>query len=216
MALSIRGHVVSDGAEPRQVDWYGPSERNFIDNAVRRGTGKRAALLEACPPDDLVGYFDGLEVGKLAACWVACVSEALSLAKHHQRELEVGNLTRALCLVAERLHGVKFEEQVMAEVPSVGKRAAVLVDGDVAWSVGDAPEPVKFAGSAKAKKFSEVLMKLEKAPVGAWLIVGADVCQFRGGARSLSALRRHKFALADKVEFYKDAAGRSVLKKVKE
>lgn len=50
---------------------------------------------------DLPAYFSTLAVGKLASCWVACLTDAVN-------PEEAGNMARALIVVAHRLHNVTF------------------------------------------------------------------------------------------------------------
>lgn len=62
-------------------------------------------------PSELAAYFLSLRLPQLASCWVACVVDAAVLG------WEAGPMARALVVVAERLHGVKFPEPVEGVEP---------------------------------------------------------------------------------------------------
>jgi hypothetical protein len=75
---------------------------------IRGGGRQHSTILNSVPPgmDELKEEFVRMTAEELAGTWVALVVDA------SMGEYRVGDLARALIVVAERLHGVKFPEAV--------------------------------------------------------------------------------------------------------
>lgn len=188
------------------------------------GRGMRGMQgLDRRPADTTLAiYFAGLSLRHLAGCWVACIVDEMIEAKHFGQALDLSGINRALCVVAERLHGVTFTENVMAHGhPPLGPvdpaRPKATPVGDQAKPsievfTTEAPPPVK-APSKTAGAFAPIVDRISKSVPGAWTAVPESVGKFRGLAMSLAAMRRHKHPGAAMCEFYKDHQGRSILKR---
>lgn len=81
----------------------------------KRGRGSIAAIDDA-PPGmaELVRYFEEIEVGKLATCWVACMVDAAI-----EGDFRPGDVARALIVVAERLHRTRVRIQQEQGLPLI-------------------------------------------------------------------------------------------------
>lgn len=86
----------------------------------RFGNGR--ATIDRAPlhMEDLRHYFVGLETTRLGSSWVALVCEA------SQHPFRLGDIVRALIVVAVRLHGLKLPEEILLMPPNHPAPASVL------------------------------------------------------------------------------------------
>lgn len=108
----------------------------------QRGRGGTKAIDEA--PDwvgDLAAYFASLPIEKLAACWVACITDTIN---HDQ----LGAVARAMIVVAERLHNVQFT------TPSVpAPRQAIDKEHPVPFKIEITTPPVDIKTAKKTPPY---------------------------------------------------------------
>lgn len=175
-------------------------------------------------------YFARLPIRHLAGCWVSCVVDELATVKHFGAAMDLAGLTRAMVVVAERMHGVEFKEKVMAFPQSAtdtgGERAgdSKIAKPGRATPIGDGgtpliqistePAPEPKVGTVKNVAVLQLFQRLATAPVGAWLIVPETLAKYRTVAFSLNGLRRKKVEIAKGLTVYRDAVGRCVVKRV--
>lgn len=191
----------------------------------RRGCGVIAAV-DAAPLDeaDLAAYFAGLDETRLRGCWVACVCDALVRREYLGAGLDVGNLARCLVVVAERLHGVQYKEVVVVESSSrpqkatplipatpVGAAAVLVEPEDGAIHTESAPAP--WIGPKKNVGILALVERLAGAPAGAWLVVPSALGKPRNVGAAIAGL--HRRGLHPTIISYRDALGRSIIKKEK-
>lgn len=108
-----------------------------------RGCGSSGNALDEAPTDiaEMPEYFLSLSPERLAGCWVACIVDAACFG------FEPGPVARALVIVAERLHGVKFPEPPVGVLP-LGSNPNIPASSPFSKQAeakrsGDAPPPVR-------------------------------------------------------------------------
>lgn len=80
---------------------------------------------------DLRSVFAGMPEPTLAGAWVAMLADSIETSIPIG---ELGSIVRACVVVAQRLHGVKFEEPIMSETP---RQVAKPKSPGVEWSESD-------------------------------------------------------------------------------
>lgn len=167
------------------IDTY----EDFIRRPTPWGRGKQQVRgVDSMPvvAEELAGYFAGLKVEKLAGCWVGCIVSAVEEDKPTS-----GDIARALIVVAERLHGLKFPDQevVMPEPKALaspmlppmpkppahnGNSGAVpspitpRQDLGGGFSRGIGPPPVEV--KRVPEKYKEALAAALKLGPGEWMV----------------------------------------------
>ena len=200
-----------------------PGDHPHPVEMTNSGRGLRGVQgLDRRPADTTLAiYFAGLGLRHLAGCCVACIVDEMVEAKHFGQALDLSGINRALCVVAERLHGVTFTERIMTQHTPLApvasaKPKATPVDADGQPSIvvftTEAPAPSKTPSKTMGALLP-LIDRIAKSVPGAWTVVPESVGKFRGLATSLAAMRRHKNPGAAVVEFYKDHQGRSILKR---
>lgn len=153
-------------------------------------------ILESCPSlGALTDYFEAMEVEDLTRFWPACLTEAVSVEWGILPDGLIGNIARAACVVARRLHGVTY----MTSVQATGKAASLLNEGkappaEAAFTVGDGPMPA----AAKGMRADPLIAAIKDLKPGKYIAIPGNKIK--------------KATLTSKVNRAKKAGGHAKLK----
>lgn len=110
--------------------------------------------------ESLRDYFVNLPVNSLAGCWVACIVDGVAFDLDSPARLVLGDLARALIVVAERLHGVSLPQEVLL-MPTANE-------------VRPKAQPMNRPDSCVSPSSSSLAPTAAPAPAGAGWSVDAD------------------------------------------
>lgn len=167
--------VTDDTSPPDSGDAYDQFATSYRKWKSRGKGRSTSALLDDAPMEigELRAWFCTLPLDELAGVWVAAVVDA------YTRQEPVSALATTLCVVAERLHGVKFQEIIMAPTPATLTPPPAERNGikPKATPMGPpAPEGVEAgfgeAPPAKAKpgRHAEIHAYALTLPEGGWFV----------------------------------------------
>lgn len=133
--------------------------------ADRHGVGvAHVKDINEAPEDmeDLARYFSGLDARRLAGSWVACITDA------SREAFSTGDIARALCVVAERLHGATFTEPLLIPLPGeAAMPEPTTTDDKVSIQINDGPPPMPKAGN----RYDPIKETISKLQPGQWILI---------------------------------------------
>lgn len=224
-ALGDGRGAISHMASPEALDTF---ETIVAERPGPRGDASTREI-DLAPPvlGELAAYFGKLTPGRLAGVWVACVVDACV-----GSDLSPGDMARALVVVAERLHGVKFQEQPVVldprhvrgsgapsapahpaaspssqpQQPAVKAAATPSVVGKYQLHTGEPPE-----SAGRKTKYAECIAACVTLPVsGGWFewIDGPKVFSSPALSKKLSK------AAGCEILVYRSTGGKVIVKRI--
>lgn len=178
-------------------------------DAREHGRGRSSGqVADAAPPvfGELPEYFGKLPIDKLTGCWVTCIVDHCV-----GTDISVGDMARALVVVAERLHKVEFTtpgehplSQISTGLPKA--TAAPKQVGKYTIQSTDAPE----AASRKTKLVECIAACMALPATGGWFewTDAPKIVSSPGLSKKLSE--------ATKMEIlaYKSTSGKVIIKRI--
>lgn len=141
IAKTVGGHRGRNGSAQRALD------------GLPREMGELPDLLAAMPAD------------RLAGAWVALILDAVAF----DRNFPLGALARSLIVIAERLHGTRFEVQAMSTPTTTATKPPVTQGDGFAVYEGAPPAPAR-----NGRGFDPLNLQLRSLEPGKFIVIKKD------------------------------------------